>query len=115
MKNVIDPIVILGAAGSPLGGFQGDLAAAGASLETAGLAERLRTYLVEAVGETFVGTLHPFVVSPRTPEQVKAVLSLCAYHRVGLSVVCERPVSDGDDVDVVLTLDALTCPVVNLC
>jgi hypothetical protein len=76
--------------------------------ETAGLAELLRTYLVEAVGDTFVGALHPFVVSPRTPQQVKAVLNVCAYHRLGLSVVSELPASGAkfgsNDVDVALFL-----------
>lgn len=79
--------------------------------EAARLSDLLRSYLVEAIGEAFVGTAHPFVVSAETPEQVNAVLSICAYHRLGLSVAAERPASSAEfasgDVDVVLLLSTL--------
>jgi hypothetical protein len=67
--------------------------------------------LVEVIGEALVGPIHPFVVSPKTTQQANAVLSACAYHRVGLSVVNEPPESGAtigsDDVDVVLLLGPL--------
>ncbi len=79
--------------------------------EAAHLAELLRTSLIDAVGEGLVGALPPFVVSPRTPQQVEAVLRVCAHHRLALSVV-SRPTTYGAgfacrDVDVVLSLGTL--------
>jgi len=78
---------------------------------SAALADLLRASLVQAVGEVFVGGLHPFVVSPRTPQQVEAVLRVCAHHRLGLSVVGGLAMAGAKsacgDVDVVLSLDTL--------
>jgi hypothetical protein len=79
--------------------------------EAAVLAELVRTCLVEAVGEAFVSELHPFVVSPTTPQQVEAVLHVCAHHRLAFSAVSGPSMAGAPstcaDVDVVLSLDTL--------
>jgi hypothetical protein len=81
------------------------------SREADTLAKLLRASLVEVLDEADVCGCRPIKVSPRTSLQVRSILRVCDFHKVGWSLESGSTMDEGLDsgeVDVLVSLALLT-------